>query len=62
MVALGSVWFAPRLPDFFQSYPNLNLQLVLTDEDIDFAMREADVAISLIKMIQIPTLFMKSFF
>lgn len=44
-VALGSVWLAPRLPDFFQSYPNLNLQLVLTDEDIDFAMREADVAI-----------------
>lgn len=44
-VALGSVWLAPRLSEFCRAYPNLNLQLVLTDEDIDFAMREADVSI-----------------
>ncbi|RZI46174.1 LysR family transcriptional regulator [Candidatus Finniella inopinata] len=44
-VALGSVWLAPRLPDFCKDYPHLKLQMILTDEDVDFAMREADVAI-----------------
>jgi DNA-binding transcriptional LysR family regulator len=44
-VALGSVWLAPRLSEFCKAYPSLNLQLVLTDEDVDFAMREADLAI-----------------
>ena len=44
-VALGSVWLAPRLPDFCKQYPDLKLQMILTDEDVDFAMREADVAI-----------------
>ena len=44
-VALGSVWLAPRLPRFFKKCPDINLQLVLTDEEVDFTMREADIAI-----------------
>lgn len=44
-VALGSVWLAPRLPSFFKAYPHLSLQLVLTDDEVDFSMREADAAI-----------------
>jgi len=44
-VALGSVWLAPRLPRFFKKCPDINLQLVLTDEEVDFTMREADIGI-----------------
>lgn len=44
-VALGSVWLAPRLPRFFKKCPDLNLQLLLTDDEVDFTMREADIAI-----------------
>ena len=44
-VALGSVWLAPRLPRFFKKCPDINLQLILTDEEVDFTMREADIGI-----------------
>lgn len=44
-VALGSVWLAPRLPKFFSAYPQFNIKLFLTDSDIDFSTREADISI-----------------
>ncbi len=44
-VALGSVWLAPRLSTFCKTYPDLSVQMILTDDDVDFAMREADVAL-----------------
>ncbi len=44
-VALGSVWLAPRLDEFTSLYPEIRLQLILTDGELDFTMREADVAI-----------------
>jgi DNA-binding transcriptional LysR family regulator len=46
-VAFGSVWLAPRLPKFLDQYPDLHLQVNLTDGDVDFVMREADVAVRL---------------
>ncbi|MCX7338113.1 MAG: LysR family transcriptional regulator [Alphaproteobacteria bacterium] len=46
-VAMGSVWLAPRLHRFFQLCPDLNLEIVLTDEEVDFSTREADIAIRL---------------
>lgn len=48
-VAMGSVWLAPRLPRLFKNYPDMALQLILTDEAIDFTMREADVAVQFSK-------------
>ena len=44
-VALGSIWLAPRLPKFFEAYPDLRLEMNLTDGDVDFIMREADASI-----------------
>lgn len=45
-VAIGSVWLASRLKQFSKNYPKLKLNITLTDGDVDFTMREADVAIN----------------
>lgn len=42
---LGVNWLTPRLKDFTQAYPEIQLTLILTDEELDLAMREADVAV-----------------
>jgi DNA-binding transcriptional LysR family regulator len=41
----GSSWLAPRLHGFLEQYPDVTMQLLLDDTDLDLAMREADVAI-----------------
>jgi len=46
-VALGSAWLTPRLGEFLSLYPDIRVQLLLTDEELDLGMREADVAIRL---------------
>lgn len=48
-VAFGSMWLAPRLKHFLKPYPELNVTLHLTDEEVDFVMGEADVAIRMNK-------------
>lgn len=44
-VGFGSSWLAPRLKGFLEQYPDVTMQLLLDDTDLDLAMREADVAI-----------------
>lgn len=44
-VGFGSAWLAPRLASFLEKYPDVSMQLLLDDSDLDLAMREADVAI-----------------
>ena len=44
-VGFGSSWLAPRLKEFLDQYPDVQVQLLLDDTDLDLAMREADVAI-----------------
>jgi DNA-binding transcriptional LysR family regulator len=44
-VGFGSSWLAPRLRLFLDQYPDVTMQLLLDDTDLDLAMREADVAI-----------------
>ena len=44
-VALGIVWLTPRLGEFMNLYPDIRVQLILNDEELDLGMREADVAI-----------------
>ena len=45
-VVIGSVWLASRLKRFIQAYPKLHLHIHLTDGEVDFTMREADVSIN----------------
>ena len=44
-VGFGSTWLAPRLAKFLDAYPDVSISLLLDDQDLDLAMREADVAI-----------------
>ena len=44
-VAYGSIWLTPRIKDFLEAYPEVDLSLVLTDDELDLSMRQADVAI-----------------
>lgn len=46
-VGLGSTWLTSRVNKFIDLYPDIDLQLLLTDSDLDLTMREADVAIRL---------------
>jgi len=51
-VGLGSNWLTPRLTEFIELYPDINIQLMLQDTELDLGMREADVAIRLRKPVQ----------
>ncbi len=44
-VGFGASWLAPRVQAFLDMYPDVTMNLVLDDTDLDLAMREADVAI-----------------
>lgn len=44
-VAFGSTWLVPRLHAFMERYPEIRVNLKLSDGELDLAMREADVAI-----------------
>ncbi len=46
-VGIGGIWLAQRITEFLDAYPEVNIQLILTNDDLDLAMREADVAIRL---------------
>ena len=44
-VGLGSNWLTPRIKEFIELYPDIQLRLMLHNEQLDLAMREADAAI-----------------
>jgi DNA-binding transcriptional LysR family regulator len=46
-IGVGSMWLAQRVAEFLDHYPDIRVQLILTNEELDLAMREADVAMRL---------------
>jgi DNA-binding transcriptional LysR family regulator len=46
-VGFGSVWLTPRIKEFMDLYPEIDVTILLDYDDLDLAMREADVAIRL---------------
>jgi DNA-binding transcriptional LysR family regulator len=44
-IGLGTVWVTQRLREFMDLYPDIKIEIMLHDEQLDIAMREADVAI-----------------
>ncbi|MEM7427233.1 MAG: LysR family transcriptional regulator [Pseudomonadota bacterium] len=46
-VGVGSIWLTPHLPEFIDLYPDISVELLLSDRDLDLGMREADIAIRL---------------
>jgi DNA-binding transcriptional LysR family regulator len=60
-VGLGSVWLTPRIKEFMELYPDIRVQMILEDEELDLSMREADVAIRLRRPTQ-PDLIQRKLF
>ena len=44
-VAFGSIWLTPRIREFLDLYPEIQVSLVVDDSELDLSMREADVTI-----------------
>ena len=60
-VGLGSTWLTARLREFLELYPHIQLDLILSDEELDLSMREADVAIRFRQPVQ-PDLIQRRLF
>ena len=46
-IGLGSTWLTSRINNFTDLYPDIKLQMQLSDSELDLNMRESDVAIRL---------------
>ncbi len=46
-VGLGAGWLTERVPEFLALYPDIQIQLLLANEELDLTMRQADCAIRL---------------
>ena len=44
-MGLGTVWVTQRIREFLELYPEIRVELILNDDQIDISMRAADVAI-----------------
>lgn len=58
---LGTAWLAPKLGEFLDLYPDIQIKLILTDEELDLSMREADVGIRVRQPVQ-PDLIQRKLF
>ncbi len=58
---IGVHWLTPRLGEFIDLYPEIRISLITSDEELDLAMREADVAIRLRQPTQ-PALIQRKLF
>lgn len=44
-VAMGTFWLIPMMKDFRAEYPEIQLEIIVDDKELDLSMREADLAI-----------------
>ncbi|MGN6409859.1 MAG: LysR family transcriptional regulator [Nitrobacter sp.] len=58
---VGINWLIPRLGEFTALYPEIRISLILTDEELDLSMRQADIAIRTQKPTQ-PDLIQRKLF
>ena len=47
-VGFGSTWLTAQIHEFIEAYPEIDVSLVLSDNELDLGMREADVALRFI--------------
>jgi DNA-binding transcriptional LysR family regulator len=60
-VGIGTNWLTPRLGEFMDLYPDIKLRVILSDDELDLSMREADVAIRMREPVQ-PDLIRRKLF
>jgi DNA-binding transcriptional LysR family regulator len=47
-IGFGSTWLTAQMHEFITTYPEIDVSLVLSDNELDLGMREADVAIRMV--------------
>jgi DNA-binding transcriptional LysR family regulator len=45
VVGFGSIWLTPRIKEFMDKYPEMEVEVIVTDKELDLSTREADVGI-----------------
>ena len=60
-VGLGSSWLTARIHEFCDLYPEVELELILDDQELDLSMRQADVALRIRQPVQ-PDLIQRKLF
>jgi DNA-binding transcriptional LysR family regulator len=60
-VGIGSTWLTRRMEEFLDLHPDMRLQLILDDEELDLSMRQADVAVRMRQPVQ-PDLIQRRLF
>ena len=58
-VGFGSTWLTPRINKFTNQYPEIEISLIMSDEEVDLANRSADVAVRVKKPTQANLIFKK---
>jgi len=58
-VGFGSTWLTPRINKFTQQYPDIEVSLLISDEEVDLSKRIADVAVRVKKPTQANLIFKK---
>ena len=46
-LGFGTGWLTPRMKGFLDTYPDVKVRLILSDNELDLGMREADIAVRL---------------
>ncbi len=45
VVSFGTTWLTPRIKEFMDLHPEIEIELIFNDKELDLATRQADVAI-----------------
>ena len=58
-VGFGSTWLTPRINRFTEQFPEMEISLLISDEEVDLAKRVADIAVRVKKPTQSNLIFKK---
>ena len=45
VVGFGGIWLTPRIQEFMEKNPDIEVELIVTDQELDLSTREADIGI-----------------
>tara|TARA_Y100001960_G_scaffold312831_1_gene375025 strand:- start:734 stop:1621 length:888 start_codon:yes stop_codon:yes gene_type:complete len=58
-VGFGSTWLTPRINKFTNRYPEIDISILMSDEEVDLSKRMADIAVRVKKPTQSNLIFKK---
>ena len=58
-MGFGSTWLTPRITKFTDQFPDMEVSIIMSDEEVDLSSRIADVAVRVKKPTQANLIFKK---